>query len=251
VRLRSLRGLVPLAVLLGIWQLVGDPDSPTLPPPSTWWQAFKSIAQTGALWPAVEKTMLLFVEGLVIATILGVVLGCALGSSQKLSQALGPILEFLRATPAAAIVPGMLLLFHASSRTDIIIVVYGSIWPVLLNTAVARAALPPLRLDVAHGMRLSWWERMRKIVLPSLLPEIVVGVRVGAPICLIVTLLVDVLVATGGIGYLLVQYQQQFLASNAFAMLALIGVIGILINLALGSAEGVVLRRFPSGANAR
>jgi ABC-type nitrate/sulfonate/bicarbonate transport system permease component len=248
MRLRSLRGLLPLAVLLGIWQLVGNTESPTLPPPSTWWPAFRSIAQTGALWPAVEKTMLLYVEGLVIATILGAFLGCALGSSKKLAQALGPILEFLRATPAAAIVPGLLLLFHANSRTDIVIVVYGSIWPVLLNTAAARAALPPLRLDVAHGMGLSWWERMRKIVLPSLLPEIVVGVRVAAPICLIITLLVDFLVATGGIGYLLVQYQQQFQASNAFAMLALIGVIGILINLALGSAQNLVLRRWPSGA---
>ena len=78
------------------------------------------------------------------------------------------------------------------------IVVYGSIWPVLLNTAAARAALPPLRLDVAHGIGLSRWDRMRKIVLPSLLPEIVVGVRVAAPICLIITLLVDFLVAPAG-----------------------------------------------------
>jgi ABC-type nitrate/sulfonate/bicarbonate transport system permease component len=243
---RSLRGLLPIAVLLGIWQLLGHPNSATAPPPSTWWPAFTSIEKSGAFWPAFEKTMLLFVEGLVVATILGVVLGIALGSSRRIAQALGPLFEFLRATPAAAIVPGAVLLFHANSRTDIGIVVYGSIWPVLLNTAAARAALPPLRLDVAHALGLSRWDRMRKIVLPSLLPEIVVGVRVAAPICLIITLLVDILVGSGGIGYLLIQYQQTFIAANAFAMLAVIGIIGIAINLALGSADRVVLRRWPA-----
>ena len=163
---------------------------------------------SGAFWPALEKTMLLYIEGLVLGDVLGVALGIALGASRRLAQALGPILEFIRATPAAAIVPGAILLFHVNTRTEIGVVVYGSIWPVLLNTAAARAALPPLRLDVAHALRLSWWERMRKIVLPSVLPEVVVGVRIAAPVCLIVTLLVDVLLSTGGIGYLLVQYQQ-------------------------------------------
>ncbi len=57
--------------------------------------------------------------------------------------------------------------------------------------------------------------------------------------------------STGGIGYLLVQYHQTFIASNAFAMLAVIGIIGVTINLALGSAERVVLHRWPAGVRGR
>lgn len=249
--LRSLRGLLPIAALLGIWQLVGNPDSATAPAPSSWWGAFKTIEKSGAFWPALEKTMLLYAEGLVAATILGVAFGIGLGSSRRITQAFGPLLEFLRATPAVALIPGVLLLFHANARTNIGIVVYGSIWPVLLNTAAARAALSPLRLEVAHALQLSWWDRMRKIVLPSLLPEIVVGVRVAAPLCLIITLLVDILVGTGGIGYLLVQYQQTFIATSAFAMLAVIGIIGITINITLGSAERFVLHRWPAAGRGR
>lgn len=249
MRLRALRGLVPLALLLVVWQLVGSTDAAsTTPAPSTWWTALKQIEHSGALWSALGKTMLLYVEGLVLATVLGVALGLALGSSRRLTQALGGLLEFLRATPAAAIVPGALLLFHATSGTKVGIVVYGSIWPILLNTAAARKALSPLRLDVAHCMQMSWWDRMRKFVLPSLLPEIVVGVRIAASIALIVALLVDVLVATGGLGYLLVQYQSTFQSSSAFAMLAVIGVVGIVVNLAIGLSERFVLRRWPSGA---
>jgi ABC-type nitrate/sulfonate/bicarbonate transport system permease component len=248
--LKALRGIIPIALLLLLWQLVGNVHSSSTPSPSTWWPAFKQLSSEGVLWPALGKTMRLYLEGLAVSVILGVVLGMALGASRRLTQALSPLLEFLRATPAAAIVPGVLLLFHANSRSQIGIVVYGSIWPVLLNTTAARRALAPLRLDVAHSMGLSWWDRMRKIVLPSLLPEIVVGIRVTATICLIITLLVDFLVATGGIGYLLVEYQQQFDATDAFALLATIGVVGILLNLLLGTLERLVLRRWPRGATA-
>lgn len=249
MRLRSLRGLVPLAAVLVIWQLIGSTSTAsTTPAPSTWWTALRSIEQSGTLWSAVSKTMVLYFEALILAIVLGVALGVALGASRRLTQAFGGLLEFMRATPAAAIVPGALLLFHATSGTKVGIVVYGTIWPILLNTAAARKALSPLRLDVAHCMRMSWWDRMRKFVLPSLLPEILVGIRIAASICLIVTILVDVLVATGGLGYLLVQYQSTFQSSSAFAMLAVIGVIGILINLAIGLSERFILRRWPSGA---
>ncbi|WP_433380527.1 ABC transporter permease [Actinoplanes sp. CA-142083] len=244
--LRTLRGLVPIALVIVLWQLFGTKDSITTPPPSAWWDSFKQIEESGALWPALGTSLKLFVLGLLLATVLGVLLGMALGSSRRLSRALNPLFEFIRATPAAAIVPAALVLFQANSKTEIGIIVYGSIWPILLNTAAARAAVPSMRLEMARCLRLSRWDRLRKVVLPSLLPEIVVGIRVAVPVCLIVTLLVDFLVATGGMGYLLVQYQQSFQVASAFALLATIGVVGVLLNLVIGLAEKVVLRRWPA-----
>jgi ABC-type nitrate/sulfonate/bicarbonate transport system permease component len=248
VSLKSLRGLVPIAVLLGIWQLLGNSHSLSTPAPSAWWPALKTVEQSGALWKALRISLENYVIALVVATLLGVSLGIALGASRRVTQALGPLLEFLRAVPAAVLVPGAIILLHSNNRTAVIVVVYGSVWPILLNTAAARSALPPQRLDVARSLDMSWWERMRKIVLPSLVPEIVVGIRVAAPICLVVTLLADYLVGTQGLGYILVQTQQQFEAAEAFAMIAVIGILGILINVLLGSAERVALRRWPRGA---
>lgn len=245
--LRSLRGLVPLAVVLLFWQYHSRTHSPSTPPPSEWWTAFKHIEGTGVLWTGLWVTLKLYVEGLVAAIVLGTALGVAWGSSRRLLQALSPLLEFLRATPAAAVVPVAILLFHATKKTEIGIVVYGSIWPILLNTAAARSALPPLRLDMAHSLRLSWFSRFRKVVLPSLLPAIMVSVRVAAPIALIVTILVDFLMATGGIGYLLIQYEQSFQSASSFALLALVGVVGILNDLLLTRIERTVLHRWPAG----
>lgn len=243
---KILRGLVPIALALVLWQILGDPQSITTPPPSAWWTSFKAIEQSGALWPALGTSLRLFVLGLLVAIVLGVLLGVALGSSRTLSRALNPLFEFIRATPAAAIVPAALILFHASGKTEVGIIVYGTIWPILLNTAAARAALPAMRLEVARCLKLGFGERLWKVVLPSLLPEIVVGIRVAVPVCLIVTLLVDFLVATGGMGYLLVQYQQSFQVASAFALLVTIGIVGVLLNLAIGSAERLILRRWPA-----
>jgi ABC-type nitrate/sulfonate/bicarbonate transport system permease component len=246
--LKSLRGLLPIAVLLGIWQLVGDPHSLTTPAPSAWWPALKTVEQSGALWKALRISLEIYIAALAAAIIIGVTLGVALGASRRVTQALGPLLEFLRAVPAAVLVPAAIILLHPNDRTAVAVIVYGSMWPILLNTAAARAALPPQRLDMARSLDMSWWERMRKIVLPSLVPEIVVGIRVAAPICLVVTLLADYLVGTQGLGYILVQTQEQFQAAEAFAMIAVIGVLGIVINVLLGSAERVALRRWPRGA---
>jgi NitT/TauT family transport system permease protein len=247
-RLGILRGVIPLVFLLVIWQLVADPDSPTLPPPSKWWDALKAIQDSGALWDGLKESMKLFVEGLVVATLLGVGLGIALGASRTLNRALNPLLELLRTTPAAAIVPAAILLFGATTGTGVGVVVFGSFWPILLNVASGRATIPSLRMDLADTLHLSWWDRMRKIVLPSLVPQIAVGIRVAAPICFILVLLVDFLLATGGLGMMLVQFQQGFDAPSAFAMLAVIGVVGCLINLVIGLGERLTLRRWPRAA---
>ncbi len=250
MRLRALKGLIPILAILGLWQLLGSTTSASTPSPSSWWTAFKSIESGGSFWPAFWITVRLFLEGLVIATIIGIALGIALGSSRMLTKALSPLLEFLRTTPAAAIVPVVILVFHAGTTTDLGVIVYGTIWPVLLNVTIGRASMSPLRLEVGHSLGLSWWARMRKIILPSLMPEIVTGIKIAAPICLIVTILVDFLVSTGGLGYQLIQYQESYSAPSAFALLAVIGVLGISISILIGLIEGFLVRRWPSGAGA-
>jgi ABC-type nitrate/sulfonate/bicarbonate transport system permease component len=250
LKIRVLRGIIPVLVLLGIWQLIGNTHSSSTPSPSTWWTAFKTIEANGSFWPALWITVRLYIEGLLLAIIIGVALGMGLGASRRLNQALSPLLEFLRTTPAAAIVPGAILLFRASTGTDLGVITYGTLWPILLNVTIARSSLSPLRLDVGESLGLSRWDRLRKIVLPSLIPEIVTGIRVAAPVCLIVTILVDFLVSTGGLGYELIQYEESFSASSAFALLAVIGVLGIIISVVVGIFSRMSLRRWPSGAGA-
>ncbi|MET9388731.1 ABC transporter permease subunit [Streptomyces sp. NPDC002928] len=244
--LKAFRGYVFFAVVLGIWQLVGNPDSPLAPTPSRWWPAFKTVESNGTLWTATAKSLELYVESLVTGLVIGVVLGIAIGGSRVLSRMLGPLLEYCRTTPPALLVPAAVLLFGLHTYMEIGIVVFASVWPVLLSTAGARRALPEQRLDVARTLHFSWWKRMRKIVLPSLVPEIALGVRVAVPLCLLLVLLVDFLLGTGGLGYVLIQSQQSFASAQAWALVAFIGVLGRLITVVVDRSERLVLRRWPT-----
>lgn len=245
---KSLRGVIPIAVLLIVWQLVADPDMGTTPPPSTWGPALFDVAESGVLWPALGRTVTLFVTGLVIAILIGTTIGIALGSSKLLLRSLGPTLEFLRATPAATIVPLAILLFGAGSGTETGIVVFGCVWPILLNATSGRAAVPEIRLDVARTLALSWADRMRKVILPTVLPDVVVGIGIAAPLALVCTLLVDFLAGTGGVGGLLIRFEQAFQSRPMFALLCVIGVIGVAVSLGVSALSRLVLRRFPAGA---
>lgn len=244
---KSLRGIIPIAALLLLWQLLGSPELGTTPPPSTWGPALVEIERNGVLWPALGRTLTLFVTGLSLAIVIGVVVGTALGSSRTLLRALGPTLEFLRATPAATIVPLAILLFGAGSGTETGIVVFGCIWPILLNTTAGRAAVPEIRLEVARTLSLSWFDRMRKVIMPTLLPDVVVGIGIAAPLALVCTLLVDFLAGTGGVGGLLIRFEQAFQSQPMFALLCVIGVIGVAISLSVSALSRLVLRRFPAG----
>lgn len=243
--LRVFRGYAFFLVLLVAWQVFGDPDSALLPSPSTWCAAFVQIAQSGELWTATASTLTVFFEAVVVGSLLGIVIGITIGSSPLLNRIVDPLFEFFRTIPPVVLIPSAVILFGIERDMQVGMVVFAAIWPILLGTAAARRALPEQRLDVARTMQFSWHKRMLKIVVPSLLPEITVGIRVSAPISLIIVMITEYMVGSGGLGHLLFHSQQTFNAANAWALTAFIGVLGILMTRIIDASEWLLLRRSP------
>ncbi|WP_086821627.1 ABC transporter permease [Allokutzneria sp. NRRL B-24872] len=243
--MRRLIGVLPLAALLVIWQLVGSADSPYLPPPSTWWTAVQGLHAQGSLLPAVVVTIETFAMALAAALVLGSVVGLAIGSSPRVRRAAGPLLEFCRAMPPPAVVPVAVLLIGFGQTVAVVVVVFTAMWPIVLNTAEAVQSLHPVLLESNRSLHLPVGVRLRKVYAPAVLPGILLGVRVAAPVCVIVTLLVEMLTAADGIGMLLLQAQRNFVSAQAFALLAVVGVFGFLVNAGVVLVERRVLRAWP------
>lgn len=246
--LKALRGLAPLVVLLVLWQLLGNRDSPYFPLPSQWVSALAHDAKSGALWDAVLLTVVSFLIALVLSVIIGGIIGVAVGSSQGADAAFNPLIQFLRAIPAAAIVPAATLLFGTSDTTAVAIVVFTSVWPVIIATRSAMHALNPLLLDVSVTLHLSRGARLRKLLLPSLISPVLLGARVTAPIALLITLLVELLTGTTGIGGLLATAQQQFLSATAYGYVVIAAVLSLLVNAGLHALDAWAKRYAPSPA---
>jgi ABC-type nitrate/sulfonate/bicarbonate transport system permease component len=240
-----LRGLLPLVALLILWQLVQHGQSAYFPRPSLWWDAIRAQARTGALWPALGATMKSFLLALLLAMLIGTALGMAIGLSRFLDRMLGPLLDYCRFMPAAAVVPVTVLLAGYSVKMKLIVVVFSAVWPVLLQVRASVRSESPRMLDVARALHLTRLRTLWNVLLPSLVPSIVLGVRVAAPLVLIIVLLVEMITQVAGLGSLIATAQQSFDAPTAYGILAITGALAICINAVVTMLEAWLLRYRP------
>ena len=247
--LKFLAGLTPLLAALVIWQLVGNDTSPLLPRPSTWWNGWSALMSKGQLIESLLTTLGTFILALAVALILGACLGALIGSSRRADRSSSPTVAFLMSIPPAAVVPVAALVFGVGFGMRLGTIVFAAIWPILLNTVSSMRAVPVVRLEAARTLGLPRLARFRRVVLPSLAPGVMVGALIAAPIALIVTLVVEMLTSAPGLGYLILRSQRAYQAPRVFAMLVVIGALGVLLNVAVAAVEARLLRNWPRRAS--
>ena len=236
----ALQGLLPIAVLLVAWQLTTSDASLSFPPPDEWLKAIARMNADGALLPAVLHTLETYAFGLVCGVIIGGFVGTAIGSSRLIDRALTPTIDFMAAVPGAALVPVAVLLLGPGQLSGVTAVALIVSWPVLLNTATAMRSIPAVRLEMSRTIGLSPIQRWTKVIVPSLIPGAMLGVRVAASLAVIITLLVDIFGAGTGVGRLLLESQQRFDASAAWGLLLIVGLFGYLMSLSLTWLERTI-----------
>jgi ABC-type nitrate/sulfonate/bicarbonate transport system permease component len=246
--LPPIRGLLPLILGLAAWQVLGPAQSPFFPPPSTWWNSVQVMIHNGRLMPALTSTLVTFALAIVIASLLGGALGILIGRLRPARRALAPLLEFCRGLPPPVIVPVAVLLLGYAQGLKLLVVVWVAIWPILLNTASAASLLDELMLDTAHTLRLDRVATVRKIIMPAIVPDFLIGLRVAIPLSIVITLLVEMLTSLPGIGSLIVVAQRQFRSADVYGLLVVVGLMGFLINNLFAIVEQLLLRRWPPRA---
>jgi ABC-type nitrate/sulfonate/bicarbonate transport system permease component len=243
--LPPMRGLLPLIIGLALWQMLGPRQSPFFPPPSTWWNSLTVMFHNGRLIPALTSTLVTFVLAIAVASLLGGALGVLIGRSRTARRILGPLLEFCRGLPPPVIVPVAVLLLGYAQSLKLLVVVWVAIWPILLNTASASSMLDELMLDIARTLKLGRAATLRKVILPAIVPDFLLGLRVAIPLGIVITLLVEMVTSLPGIGSLIVVAQRQFRSADVYGLLIVVGVLGFLINSLFAIAEQMLLRRWP------
>jgi ABC-type nitrate/sulfonate/bicarbonate transport system permease component len=246
-----LRGVAPVVLFLCLWQFFGKDNSVFYPRPSSWLQALSHLLHQGILWPAIWSTLTTLASSLVVATLVGAALGYVVGRSPPADRALIPTLEFLRATPAAAVVPVFLVFMGFGRDMTITVVTFASVWPILLNTRTGARALNPVLMDGARSLHLRPWARITKIVLPALMPSIFLGVRVAAPVALVMTLLVEFIVQFYGVGSLIAAAQRDYASAAVYGLVVVAGIFGLGVNSIVPLVEGFCLRNHGPGFGQR
>lgn len=239
----DLRGTAPLLGALIAWQVLGDPDSPLFPPPSAWWFALADLAASGELLYALRATAGVGITALAIALVVGVGLGSVLGSHRDLDRGNRWVVALCQTVPAPVLVPVVTLLVGAGFGARVGLVAFVAVWPVLVNVMVAIDSVHLRQADVVAVFGVGRRARVLKVLLPSILPGIYVGFRLAAPLALVITLLVEMLTFTDGLGVLLVQAQRSYLADQTYGLLVLVGLIGLALNTAIELGEQAMFSR--------
>lgn len=228
-----------LVVLWWIYAVVSD---------SFYWPTPATIGETFvAMWSGPDfvqhalPSALRAVSGILIASALGIVLGTLLGLNARAYATFAPLLEFFRAIPPVVVVPVFVLFMGIGDAMKVAVIVFGCVWPVLLNTVDGVRSLHPVLLETSRTYQIRGFELTRRIVLPHALPQIMVGIRVSTALGLILMVVSEMFAASEGLGFLIVQAQRTFAIPEMWSGIVLLGILGFVITLAMQIIERRVL----------
>jgi len=219
--------------LLVAWQLLADAHliSPIFfPSPLRALAVLEYRAFNGSLWVSLASTAVRMVVGWLLASAIGIAVGAAIGSSRLAHSLLNPTLEFIRPLPASAVIPVAILFLGLSNAMSLTVIAFGAVWPVLLASVHGFSSVPPQLTDVSRVLRFTRFDFMRKVALPSALPDIVAGLRVSLALSLILTVVTEMQSSLPGLGWDIFFAQRSYRSADLYAGLILLALLGYAAN---------------------
>ncbi|MDX6418267.1 MAG: hypothetical protein QOG28_2887 [Trebonia sp.] len=243
--------LLVLAAAVAAWQLATDAaNSPYFLPPSAivpamYHQWFSGPAShlwltpdaTANLLPSIARMLV----GWAVASFAGIVLGVAIGRVPLLADLTEPVVHFARAVPPPALVPVFLFVFNIGTPMELATIIFGVIWPVLINSIDGARHVHPGHLETARAFRIPPATRLFRIILPSAAPEILAGLRLSLALALVMMIVSEFVGSTNGIGREMLQDTSLFNVSGMWGVIVLLGLLGMLLNTAFSLLEHRVL----------
>ncbi|QFZ22315.1 ABC transporter permease [Saccharothrix syringae] len=235
------------AGLVVVWELLTwYADDTFFPRPTVivaagWELWFSGPAEDLFLTDAVFEHMLPSIGRLLagwgIAAVIGVSLGLALGRSATAMQFAGPLLTFMRSVPPPTLVPVFLLLFSIGTQMQLATIVFGVLWPILLNSVDGARSVDATKFETSAVFRIPKHQWVLGVVLPSAAPKIFAGLRVSLSLSLVLMVVSELVGTDNGIGSQLLQAQREFDFPDMWAGILLLGVLGYALNTVLLAFE--------------
>ena len=243
-RLRSLalEAWLPIALLVAWWFASAGSTSLYFPPLRDILVRFQELWLFDELGTHLVPSLTNLALGLALGLSVALVGGVVLGLMPRTSSALTPVLELARATPVLALLPLLIAFFGIGVTSKVVLIAFGSFWPTLLNTIDGVRAVDPQVRETARTFSVRSSTLIRRIVLPSAGPQIIVGVRTSVSIAVVVMVGSELFGATSGIGYFVLQSQRTYAIADMWAGLLMLGLLGYGLNLLTGVVEHYALR---------
>lgn len=238
----GLLGLVVLAAVVESLPRLDIVDRRFLPPFSAMAASLGAQLTDGGFWTALGQTVRGWALGLALAMLAGVVLGVLIGSVPLLRAVTASTIEFLRPIPSVALIPLVVLIYGSQLESALVLVVYAAFWQVLVQVLYGVADVDPVVRDTARSYRFSRWGVVRTVVWPTALPYVVTGFRLAAAVALILEITAELVIGVPGLGRSIGVAQSSGAVTQTYALVIVVGVIGVLVNISARAVERRTLR---------
>jgi ABC-type nitrate/sulfonate/bicarbonate transport system permease component len=234
-----------VGIVLVVWEFVAPAVNPLIiRPPSAIATAFGELIASGELQAATLTSLRSFSAGLAAAIVLGVFLGVATGRWRTVYNALDPLISALYSVPSVALIPliGFAFKFQGDAPRIVSVALF-CIFPVLINTQQGVRNIDRDLLEVARAFNSSERRLWRDVVIPAALPFVLAGIRLAIGRGLIGMIVAEFLigvVGTGGLGNLIITYQNVFRIDRMFVPVIVVALLGIAFTSVVQLVEGRV-----------
>ncbi len=239
--------LLPLACLaltVGILEVLtrsGVVERSVLPPPSDVARELWTTVVDGTAPGLAAKTLQGWFVGLAAALAIGTVLGIVLGTFSIVELALRGVLEAIRPIPSVAVIPLLVIMLGIGMEMKYVLVLLAALWPITIHATLGVRSVDAVAKDTMRTYSVPLRGRLAHLVLPSLAPQVLTGLRVASAIGLIVAVTAELIVGAPGLGNQVNLAQQSGRVEQMWAYIVLIGIIGTAANAAMLGLERRVL----------
>lgn len=227
--------LPPLAVIALViavwWWIVDHSESPIFPTP---WQVVTGtleLAEDGTLWEHITASLYRVGVGFGCAMLIGIPLGLWMGWVAGAYRTFNPIFQMLRPISPIAWIPLAILWFGVGEASPIFLIFMASVFPLIVQTTAGVHTIDRRYLRAAANFGVSRGVMFRRVVIPAVLPEIIIGMRIGIGVAWLVVVAAEMIALRSGLGYLIMDSRN---AGNRYdlviAAMILIGMIGLMLD---------------------
>lgn len=239
-------GLLTVVLVVELLPRLGIVDENFLPPATRIGSALGDQLTDGDFWTAFGQTLRGWAIGLAVSMIAGIAAGIVIGSVRGLRALTASTIEFLRPIPSVALIPLVVLMYGSQPRSALILVVYAAFWQVLVQVLYGVADVDPVVRDTARSYRFSRLGVLRTVVWPTMLPYVVTAFRLAAAVALILEITAELVIGVPGLGQRIGVAQSSGAVAATYALVVVVGLVGVAVNVLARTVERRVLRWHPS-----
>lgn len=218
----------PLIVFFLWWSLASSGRFATqiVVPPREIWAALVELWDSGELWLHLRGSFGRLASGFALGSAVGLATGIMMAVSRHLEAACAPIFNAVRQVPAIAFIPMLILIFGIGETFKILIVAKAAFFAIALATFEGVRNISSRELEVANLFKLSAVARVRYVIVPAALPELLTGIRLGLGRAWGVLVAAELFAADIGIGQMMEAGRQMFRLDVVFLGVIVTGMVG-------------------------